>query len=157
MTTKYYKLIPAKDLPVIAANPIKEITKDIKDLAINLCFTMRKNGGIGIAAPQVGILLRIVVINTCLYSSDTNNHGCCIMINPEIIEAHGEQEILEECLRFPSKKIKVKRNNSIRVKWKTIQNEFLETTFHGITAAAIQHEMDSLDGKTIYDEDGWKL
>lgn len=156
MTIKHYKLIPKKDLPIIAANPVKEITKEIKDLAINLGLTMRKHQGIGIAAPQVGLHLCILVLDTCTFTTD-NSHGCTIMINPEILEAKGEQELIEGCLSFPGEQVKVKRYKTVRVKWKTTQNEFVETTFHGLAAQVIQHEYDHLLGKTMYDEDGWKL
>lgn len=154
---KQYKILKDKELSTIAAAPVITIDQGIKDLAIDLCLTMSGQRALGIAAPQVGVGLRIMVINTCTFTADPNAMGCTIMINPEILEAHGQQEKKEGCLSFPGQQVRVPRHNQVRVKWQNTQGEFLESTYMGLAAACVQHEIDHLDGKTMFDEDGWKL
>lgn len=144
-------------LSKVPAEPVKEITQEIKDLAINMCITMSSKRALGISAPQVGVAKRVIVINSCTFTTDPNAMGCTIMINPEIIGAWEEQENREGCLSFPGKEVKVTRRKRVRVKWQGTQGDFREQTFSGLAAACVMHEVDHLDGKTMFDEDGYKL
>lgn len=150
-------ILKDKQLSKDPAKFVENITQDIKDLAINMCITMSSKRALGIAAPQVGVPLRIIVINTCTFTMDPNSMGCTIMINPEIIDTYGKQENLEGCLSFPKEQVKVIRHKRVRVKWITTQGIDREQEFIGLSAACVEHEIDHLEGKTMYDEDGWKL
>jgi len=156
MKIELLKILQDKDLAKTPAEPVKEITREVKDFCINLCLTMRQAQGLGIAAPQVGEPKRIIVIDTTTFSS-SGGHGCAIMINPEVLEITGEQTNIEGCLSFPGKDVKVKRGLAVRVKWLTTQNDFTEATFRGIAAAVILHECEHLEGLTFLDKGGYKL
>ena len=110
---------------------------------------MYKNNGIGLAAPQVGILKRLVVVDC----SDKNNIKKPIkLINPEIIKSSSEiSEFEEGCLSLPTQYAKVKRPAEIIVKFQNIAGVFCEESFSGIEATCIQHEVDHLDGKLFVD------
>ena len=110
---------------------------------------MYNNKGIGLAAPQVGILKRLVVVDC----SDKNNIKKPIkLINPEIIKSSSEiSEFEEGCLSLPTQYAKVKRPAEITVKFQNIEGIYCEESFSGIEATCIQHEVDHLDGKLFVD------
>ena len=110
---------------------------------------MYKNKGIGLAAPQVGILKRLVVVDC----SDKNNIKKPIkLINPEIVKLSSEiSEFEEGCLSLPTQYAKVKRPAEIVVKFQNIEGIFRQESFSGIEATCIQHEIDHLDGKLFVD------
>ena len=101
--------------------------------------TMYETGGVGIAAPQVGILKRIV----CMDVGDGNQY---LMINPEIIELSGEQTGMEGCLSVPGKRGQVTRANYAKVKAFNENMEEIIIEGEGLLARCIQHECDHLDG-----------
>ena len=110
---------------------------------------MYNNNGIGLAAPQVGILKRLVVVDC----SDKNNIKKPIkLINPEIVKSSSEiTEFEEGCLSLPTQYAKVKRPAEIIVKFQNIEGIFCQESFSGIEATCIQHEIDHLDGKLFVD------
>ena len=101
--------------------------------------TMYEAGGVGLAAPQVGILKRIVVI-------DCTGEDPILLINPEIIEASGEQTGQEGCLSVPGKAGIVTRPNYVKVRAQNINLEWFELEGEELLARAICHELDHLDG-----------
>lgn len=101
--------------------------------------TMYEAGGVGLAAPQVGILKRIVVI-------DCTGEDPILLINPEIIEMSGEQCGQEGCLSVPGKSGQVTRPNYVKVKAQNIDLEWFELEGEELLARAICHELDHLDG-----------
>lgn len=101
--------------------------------------TMYEAGGVGLAAPQVGILKRIVVI-------DCTGEDPILLINPEIIETSGEQTGHEGCLSVPGKSGVVTRPNYVKVKAQNIDFEWFELEGEELLARAICHELDHLDG-----------
>ena len=117
--------------------PVTEMKPRIKELIEDMLDTMYDAQGVGLAAPQVGVLKRIVVIDVTPEGDDP-----IVLINPEIIELAGEQEGQEGCLSVPNKVGIVKRANYAKVK---ALNENMEE----LLARAIQHEVDHLDG-TLY-------
>jgi peptide deformylase len=151
---KIFKVLTDEELSKEPAEPVEEITKEIKDIAIDMCVTMKSKGGIGLAAPQVGIAKRIIVVNASTYS---DAHFCTFMINPEILEVEGEQEVDEGCLSFPGKFKKIKRNKVVKVKYLNTQGQELTQVFRGLPAQVIMHEIDHLDGITMFDKKGYKL
>jgi peptide deformylase len=123
--------------------PVKEMTERIQTLIDDMLDTMYEANGVGLAAPQVGVLRRIVVIDV--------GEGPIVMINPEIIEQDGEQTGQEGCLSIPDKAGIVTRPNHVIAK--ALDRDMQEYTIEGteLLARAICHELDHLDGH-LYDE-----
>ncbi len=120
----------------------KEVTKmtlRTKILIEDMLDTMYEAGGVGLAAPQVGILKRIVVIDV--------GEGPIILVNPEIVETAGEQTGEEGCLSVPGKSGIVTRPNYVKVKALDENMEEIELEGEELLARAFCHEIDHLDGK----------
>lgn len=121
------------------ARPVTEMTPRIRELIVDMLDTMYDAMGVGLAAPQVGILKRIVTIDV--------GEGPIVLINPEIIETSGEQTGEEGCLSVPGMSGVVTRPNYVKVKALDINME--EVVYEGteLLARAFCHETDHLDGK----------
>ncbi len=120
------------------SRPVDKMTPRIHDLIADMLDTMYEAMGVGLAAPQVGILKRVVVIDV--------GDGPIILINPEIIEKSGEQTGDEGCLSVPGMSGQVTRPNYVKVK---ALNEDMEEVVYegeGLLARAFCHELDHLDG-----------
>lgn len=123
---------------------ITEIDDRIKELADDMFDTMHKFDGLGLAAVQVGILKRIIVID--LY--DDVSKFC--LINPEIVEMSEETaEIEEGCLSYPNQFGKVKRAVKVKVKTLDLDGKTVTIEAEGLLAQALQHEIDHLNGETF--------
>ena len=123
---------------------ILEVNEDINQFAHDMTQTMYTCNGIGLAAPQVGRSIRLVVIDC---SDDTT--GLKHFINPEIIESRGGCQKNEGCLSFPGLELQVPRSEEIAVKaWDLKGNEFIYDA-KGLEAVCLQHEIDHLDGITF--------
>ncbi len=118
---------------------IESMTGRMKILIEDMLDTMYEANGVGLAAPQVGILKRVVVIDI--------GEGPVIMVNPEILEVEGEQTGQEGCLSVPGKSGQVTRPNYVKVK--ALDENMEEYILEGeeLMARAICHELDHLDGK----------
>ena len=118
---------------------IKEVTPRINELIDDMFDTMYEASGVGLAAPQVGILKRVVVI-------DTTGEDPHVLINPEIVETSGEQTGPEGCLSLPGKTGIVTRPNYVKVK--AFDRDMKEYELEGeeLLARAIVHELEHLDG-----------
>ena len=135
---------------------LNQISKKVKIIDDSIISTlnqmlecMYQNNGIGLAAPQVGILKRLIVID-CSDSKDTNKP--LKLINPEIVKLSKDiSEFEEGCLSLPSKYAKVTRPSEITLKYKNTEGLLCETEFSGLEATCIQHEIDHLDGKLFVD------
>lgn len=126
----------------VLTKPCKEVTKltlRTKILINDMLDTMYEAMGVGLAAPQVGILKRIVVIDI--------GEGPIVLINPEIIATDGEQTGEEGCLSVPGKAGVVTRPNYVKVKALNEEMEEIELEGEGLLARAFCHEIDHLDGK----------
>ena len=117
---------------------IKEITPKILELADDMLETMYEANGVGLAAPQVGILKRMVVIDI--------GDGPILMINPEIIETSGTQTGDEGCLSLPGKAGTVTRQNYVKARAFNEDGDEYEIEGTELLARAICHELDHLDG-----------
>ena len=117
---------------------VKEITPKIEELIDDMLETMYEANGVGLAAPQVGVLKRLVVIDI--------GEGPVIMINPEILETSGEQTGDEGCLSLPGKAGCVTRPNYVKAR--AVDENMEEYIIEGeeLMARAICHELDHLDG-----------
>ena len=124
--------------------PVKEVNERTLDLIDDMFETMYEANGVGLAAPQVGILKRIVVI-------DTTGEDPIVLINPVILETSGEQTGQEGCLSVPGKYGIVTRPNYVRCK--CLNENFEETIIEGeeLLARAICHEIAHLDGELYVD------
>ena len=121
------------------SKPVKEVNERTLQIIEDMFETMYETGGVGIAAPQLGILKRIV----CMDVGDGNQY---LMINPEIIELSGEQTGMEGCLSVPGKRGQVTRANYAKVKAFNENMEEIIIEGEGLLARCIQHECDHLDG-----------
>ena len=124
--------------------PVEEITPKIHRLLDDMAETMRAAQGVGLAAPQVGILRRIVVV-------EVEEGNLIELINPKIIAYAGEQEGTEGCLSVPNKWGTVKRPMHVTVRALSRHGEEFEITGSGFLARAFCHELDHLDGKLYID------
>ena len=130
----------------VLTKPCKEVTKitlRTKVLINDMLDTMYEALGVGLAAPQVGVLKRIVVIDV--------GEGPIVLINPEIIETSGEQSGEEGCLSVPGKSGLVTRPDYVKVRALNEDMEEIELEGEGLLARAFCHEIDHLDGKMYVD------
>lgn len=124
--------------------PITEITPKIVELADDMLDTMYDANGCGLAAPQVGMLKRIVVIDV--------GEGPVVLINPEIIETRGEQTGNEGCLSIPGKMGTVTRPNYVKAKAVDITGQNIIVEGEELMARALCHEIEHLDGILYIDK-----
>jgi peptide deformylase len=135
---------------------LNQISKKVKIIDDSIISTlnqmlecMYQNNGIGLAAPQVGILKRLIVVD-CSDNKDIKKP--LKLINPEIIKlSKNISEFEEGCLSLPSQYAKVTRPSEITLKYKNTEGLLCETEFSGLEATCIQHEIDHLDGKLFVD------
>jgi peptide deformylase len=128
------------------AIPVEKIGTNIKEIAENMLETMYTEGGIGLAAIQVNIQKRIVVIDL---SEDKNEP--LILINPEITSLEGKETMQEGCLSVPDYFDTVERAETIEFHYKTLGDETVTTKTDGLLAVCVQHEIDHLNGKLFID------
>lgn len=119
---------------------VEVIDDKIKTLVEDMIDTMYDADGVGLAAPQIGILKRIAVVDVY------DETGVKILINPEVIATEGEQCELEGCLSVPGKSGLVKRPTKTTVRAMDLSGKTFEITGEGLLAVALCHEIDHLDG-----------
>ncbi|MBF0483162.1 MAG: peptide deformylase [Candidatus Omnitrophica bacterium] len=125
------------------SDPVKQIGVAERMLISAMAQTMYAAEGVGLAAPQVGINQRICVVDT--------GAELIVFINPEIVSKEGKCDFDEGCLSVPGKLVKISRPEKVRVKFYDDQAIYQERTLAGLTARAIQHEIDHLNGRLILD------
>jgi len=122
--------------------------EDARRLAEDLANKMIELGGVGLAAPQVGIPLSVFVVG-----DPTNKDSIMAFFNPMIVDTTIDQEYYDEgCLSFPGLYISIKRPTGIRLRFTDLYNETTTTKYSGFTARAIQHEYDHLQGVVFTDK-----
>lgn len=126
------------------SRPVDNITPRILTLLDDMVETMRAANGAGLAAPQVGVLRRIVVV-------ETEEDGLFQLINPKIIAYSGEQETEEGCLSVPGRFGITRRPMHVTVRYLNRKGETVDVTASGFLAKAFCHELDHLDGKLYID------
>jgi peptide deformylase len=123
---------------------VKEIDEEIRKLIAEMTETMQKNNGAGLAAPQVGVAKRVIVVET--------EKGPRGFVNPQILEKSLDSEIMEEgCLSFPQLFLKIRRAKKIEMKAIDVNSEKIKIEAEGILARIFQHEIDHLDGILFID------
>jgi len=125
--------------------PVEEITPRVLTLLDDMIETMRAANGVGLAAPQVGILRRIAVV-------EVEEGEIYELINPKIVASAGEQEGAEGCLSVPGRYGLVTRPKHVTVRALNRKGEEYEITAHDFLARAFCHEIDHLDGKLYIDK-----
>ena len=128
------------------SRPIEVIDDRIKELAEDMFDTMHKWDGLGLAAVQVGILKRVVVID--LY----DDKGVKVMINPVILKTKGEQEVEEGCLSFPNEFAKIVRPAEVTAEYTDRDGKRVKVKAKELFAQAICHECDHLEGDVFVDK-----
>ena len=130
------------------ARPVEIVTEAIQRIVDDMVETMYAAPGIGLAAPQVGVPLRIFVVDL---SSGRDPHGLIVMINPEFVERDGVQLEEEGCLSVPGFNATVVRPTKAVVKGLDRGGNAHQKEANGLLARAFQHEMDHLDGTLFVD------
>ncbi len=124
--------------------PVSKVDSKVRELVNNMIETMYAEGGVGLAAPQVGVLKKIIVI-------DTEEKGVITLINPVIIKREGQTKEEEGCLSVPGVYSPVKRSSAITVEALDLNENKIQITQEGFLAIALQHEIDHLDGYLFID------
>ena len=130
----------------IRAEPVTEVDANVRELVANMLETMYAAPGIGLAATQVDVHKRVLVIDI----SEDHNAPLCL-INPEILSQKGEASSEEGCLSVPDIYESVSRAEKITVRALDREGQTIEFDAEGILAVCIQHEMDHLEGKLFVD------
>jgi peptide deformylase len=147
MTTRVILIHPDPRLKK-ACDPIGEITPEITRLAEDMLETMYDAPGIGLAAPQVGVMKRLIVMD-CIKEGEPEPMA---LVNPEVLWTSEDLSVYEEgCLSIPDQYADVKRPAEVRVRWTDLQGQSQERQFAGLWATCVQHEIDHLDGKLFID------
>lgn len=130
------------------AEPVGEVDEDLRRLIADMFETMYKAPGIGLAAPQVGVLKRLVVLDV----ADGEERRPMVLINPEIVWRSDERATAEEgCLSLPNQFAEVTRPVAVRLRYRNEQGEEVEMPAEGLLARCVQHEVDHLNGILFVD------
>ncbi len=131
-------------------SPVDDITGELSKLADDMLETMYDAPGIGLAAPQVGVLYRLIVLD-CV--KEEGAAPCpMVMFNPEIVASSEETSVYEEgCLSIPEQYAEVTRPAEVEVAWIDQQGHPRKQTFDKLWATCVQHEIDHLNGKLFID------
>lgn len=128
------------------AEPVAQVDAQIRAVVDDMVDTMYQAPGIGLAAPQIDVLKRIIVIDTSETKDDLH-----VFINPEIVSRDGEQTLEEGCLSVPGIYDNVTRAQRITVRALDREGQPFELEASGLLATCVQHEVDHLEGKLFVD------
>lgn len=149
MSIRPILLHPDPRLKKVAA-PVDEVTDTVRKLAEDMLQTMYDAPGIGLAAPQVGVSQRLLVMD-CVKEEDAPPRPM-VLINPEITWESQEEGTYEEgCLSIPEQYADVVRPAEVEVRWTTLEGSEASERFDGLWATCVQHEIDHLNGKLFID------
>jgi peptide deformylase len=122
---------------------VRNMDETVRELINGMTEIMYSHGGIGLAAPQVGVLQRVIVADV--------GDGLICMANPRIIDQDGDEELVEGCLSLPEIQVNILRKHTIFVRGIDRDGKEIERDLNGLTARVIQHEIDHLNGILIID------
>ncbi len=149
MTIRPILIHPDPRLKKVAA-PVEQITPELRQLGEDMLETMYDAPGIGLAAPQVGVLKRVIVMD-CVKDPEEEPQPM-ILFNPEITWASEDLATYEEgCLSIPEQYAEITRPAEVRARWIAPDGSAREEHFTGLWATCVQHEIDHLDGKLFID------
>jgi peptide deformylase len=148
MTIRPLVIIPDSKLRLVS-EPVKEITSEIRRLADDMLETMYDAPGVGLAAIQIGLPVRMVTMDV---SKSEEDREPMVLINPEIVWASEEKRVYEEgCLSIPEYYEEVERPDRVRFRYMDLQGETIEQDADGLLATCVQHEIDHLNGVLFID------
>ncbi len=130
------------------AQPVEQIDGELKILARDMAETMYAAPGVGLAAPQVGISKRMVVIDCARKDQEPQ---LIVAVNPEIVEEQGELFEEEGCLSVPGYYARVPRSARVKVRYQNLEGQVVEQEAEELLAVAFQHEIDHLEGTLFVD------
>jgi peptide deformylase len=133
------------------AQPITEVTEEIRTLIDDMAQTMYAAPGVGLAANQIGVSKRLFIVDI---AGEDEPSDLRVFINPEIVGSQGTQTWREGCLSFPTVSEDVERADTVTVRALDREGKPFELTADGLLAVAIQHEHDHLEGKLMIDHLG---
>jgi peptide deformylase len=149
---------PMAKLPIITlpdpvlrkvSEPVERVDDEVRTLMQDMLETMYAAPGIGLAAIQVNVPRRVLVVDV---AEDGQEPAPLCMVNPEIVQLGSETRLHEEgCLSIPDVRIEIERPSTLTVRYVDPQGELRELTADGLLATALQHEINHLDGKLIID------
>ena len=137
------------NLPKVKSRSVMFEVDEVEQIAKNIFYTMKKMKGMGLSAPQTNILLRIIAVDT----TSMGGKFMGILINPVINPTANSKkcEFDELCLSFPHQSVRTKRDDIIQVRFQDFLGNLKLREFSGIDAIYIQHEVDHLDGITMFE------
>lgn len=148
MSIRPLVIIPDSKLRLVS-EPVKEITSEIRLLADDMLDTMYDAPGVGLAAIQIGMPVRMVTMDV---SKSEDERQPMVLINPEITWASEEKRVYEEgCLSIPEYYEEVERPDRVRFRYMNLQGETIEQEADGLLATCVQHEIDHLNGVLFID------
>jgi peptide deformylase len=148
MSIRPLVIIPDSKLRLVS-EPVKEITSEIRQLADDMLETMYDAPGVGLAAIQIGVPVRMVTMDV---SKSEDERQPLVLINPEIVWASEEKRVYEEgCLSIPEYYEEVERPDRVRFRYMDLQGETVEQDADGLLATCVQHEIDHLHGVLFID------
>jgi peptide deformylase len=130
------------------ASEIKEIDDSIKKLAEEMFETLECSRGVGLAAPQVGVPLRLIVLSVPM---EDGTRWKCAIVNPELVSKKGKMTSEEGCLSIPGIYEEITRAEEVEVKGLDLEGKEIRVKGEGLLAKAVQHELDHIDGILIVD------
>jgi peptide deformylase len=136
------------DVLTTPCQPVERVDDEVRQLVADMAETMYAAPGVGLAAPQVGVLLRVAVIDITPKDEPKN---LLVLINPEIIAREGHIVWEEGCLSIPRVYEKIDRSKKVTVRALGVDGQPFEVTGEGLLAVALQHELDHLDGVLFFD------
>ena len=149
MTKRTILLHPDPRLKAVC-DPVDAFDKDLRALADDMLETMYDAPGIGLAAPQVGVMNRMLVMDCA--KDDLAAAEPMVLINPRVIDASTDLNVYDEgCLSIPDQYAEVERPARVKVEWSDLDGKTVQKEFDGLWATCVQHEIDHLNGKLFID------
>ena len=143
---------PDPRLKMVCA-PVADVSEDVRAAAQDLLDTM--DGGpprtVGIAAPQIGVLSRIAIVDTSRNPKHPGGHGLLILVNPQVVAHEGEQFFREGCLSLPDYTANIRRFQRVTVEALGLDGALVRVEAEGFEAVVLQHEIDHLNGVLFLD------
>ncbi len=140
---------PDKRLKRVSA-PIAEVSQEIRQLASDMLEVMYDEPGVGLAAPQLGDAIRLIVVDT-EWTEDGAERNPLVLVNPEIVDAEGSICWSEGCLSVPDFQAEVERSERVALQATDLDGDEVKIHAEGLQAVCFQHEIDHLDGVLFID------
>ena len=134
----------------VVSKPVATVTDEIRSLASDMCEVMYDEPGVGLAAPQVGEPVRLIVVDT-EWTEEGADRNPLVLVNPEIVEREGKLTWTEGCLSVPDFQAEVERAAKVKLRAHDLDGHEVVCDAEELQAVCFQHEIDHLDGKLFID------